>query len=268
VKEEYFDAEIERQVERMQVVIELTRNVREKHNVSLKTPLKELLVFHADEGFLDDIRPLQRYIQSELNIRHVLFTSDEALSGVRYRAVADWSVLGKKLRGNLARVKNALPTISSNEIKEYGRTGQITVDGIQLVEGDLAAQRYIELPPASEGLFATNSDTDSNVAIKLDLQIHAELAGEWLAREFINRVQKLRKKAGLQATDNVHVFYRFENSTGQDIQDAITEYKDMIERTVGSTPTNAVDRTPGAQLVIEEEQVVADTKFLLYLVRP
>jgi isoleucyl-tRNA synthetase len=177
-------------------------------------------------------------------------------------------VLGKKLRGNLARVKNALPTISSNEIKEYGRTGQITVDGIQLVEGDLAAQRYIELPPASEGLFATNSDTDSNVAIKLDLQIHAELAGEWLAREFINRVQKLRKKAGLQATDNVHVFYRFENSTGQDIQDAITEYKDMIERTVGSTPTNAVDRTPGAQLVIEEEQVVADTKFLLYLVRP
>jgi isoleucyl-tRNA synthetase len=36
VKEEYFDAEIERQVERMQVVIELTRNVREKHNVSLK----------------------------------------------------------------------------------------------------------------------------------------------------------------------------------------------------------------------------------------
>jgi isoleucyl-tRNA synthetase len=197
-----------------------------------------------------------------------LFTSDEALSGVRYRAVVDWSVLGKKLRANLARVKKALPTISSDEIKAYGRTGRITVDGIQLVEGDLAAQRYIELPAASEGLFATNSDTDSNVAIKLDLQIHAELTGEWLARELINRIQKLRKKAGLQATDSVHVFYRFEDSTGEDIQDAITEYKDMIERTVGSAPTNAVDRKLGTELVIEEEQTVADTKFLLYLVRP
>lgn len=197
-----------------------------------------------------------------------MFTSDEALSGVRYRAVADWGVLGKKLRANLARVKNALPTISSDEVKAYGRTGQITVDGIQLVEGDLTTLRYIELPPASEGIFATNADTDSNVVIKLDLQIHAELAGEWLARELINRIQKLRKKAGLQATDNVHVFYRFGDSTGEDIQDAITEFRDMIERTVGSVPTDVVDKKQGTQPVIEEEQVIADTKFLLYLVRP
>jgi len=268
VKEEYFDAEIERQVERMQVVIELTRNVREKHNISLKTPLKELLVFHAEDRFLEDIRPLQGYIQSELNVRNVLFTSDEALAGVRYRAVADWSVLGKKLRANLARVKNALPMISSDDIKTYSRTGQITVDGIQLVEGDLAALRYIELPPSTEGLYATNSDTDSNVVIRLDLQIDAELTGEWLARELINRIQKLRKKAGLQATDKVHVFYRFDDLTGEDILDAMTQYKDMIERTVGSIPTNAVDRKPGTELIIEEEQVIADTKFLLYLVRP
>jgi len=268
VKEEYFDAEIERQVERMQVVIELTRNVREKHNISLKTPLKELLVFHAEDRFLEDIKPLQGYIQAELNVRNVLFTSDEALAGVRYRAVADWSVLGKKLRANLARVKNALPTISSDDIKTYNRTGQITVDGIRLVEGDLATLRYIELPPSTEGLYATNSDTDSNVVIKLDLQIDAELTEEWLARELINRIQKLRKKAGLQATDKVHVFYRFDDLTGEDILVAMTQYKDMIERTVGSIPTNAVDRKPGTELIIEEEQVIADTKFLLYLVRP
>lgn len=36
VKEEYFDPEIERQVQRMQAVIELGRNVREKNNLSLK----------------------------------------------------------------------------------------------------------------------------------------------------------------------------------------------------------------------------------------
>lgn len=36
VKEEYFDAEIERQVQRMKAVIDLTRNIRERHNLSLK----------------------------------------------------------------------------------------------------------------------------------------------------------------------------------------------------------------------------------------
>jgi len=39
VKEEYFDADIERQVSRMQAVIELTRNIREKNNLSLKVSL-------------------------------------------------------------------------------------------------------------------------------------------------------------------------------------------------------------------------------------
>lgn len=36
VKEEYFDPTIERQVKRMQSVIELTRNIRERNNLSLK----------------------------------------------------------------------------------------------------------------------------------------------------------------------------------------------------------------------------------------
>ena len=41
--------------------------------------------------------------QSELNVRDVLFTLDETLSGVRYKAVADWSILGKKLRKDLTK---------------------------------------------------------------------------------------------------------------------------------------------------------------------
>ena len=90
-------------------------------------------MFHPDQEWLDDVKSLQRYIQSELNVRDVVFTSDETLSGVRYRAVADWSVLGRKLRKDLARVNNALPKVSIYDIKVYVQTGKITVDGIALV---------------------------------------------------------------------------------------------------------------------------------------
>ena len=68
----------------------------------IQTPLKELVVFHSDESYLADVKPLQRYLQSELNVRDVVFTSDESLAGVKYRAVADWAVLGRKLRKDLA----------------------------------------------------------------------------------------------------------------------------------------------------------------------
>ncbi|KAF8555279.1 hypothetical protein OG21DRAFT_1496354 [Imleria badia] len=264
VKEEYFDAEIERQVQRMKAVIDLTRNIREKHNLSLKTPLKELLVFHPEAQYIADATSLQRYILSELNVRDVVFTSDESMSGVRYRAVADWGVLGRKLRKGLGRVKNALPSVSSDAVKAYIDSGKLTVDGIQLVAGDLTVQRYLELPPASEGQYSTHTDND--VVVRLDVQVHPELAGEWLARELINRVQKLRKKAGLQATDDVNVYYKFEDGSGAELLDALKEYAELILKTVRSVPADIQERK-GGSLIIEEEQEVADVKFSLTLVR-
>ncbi|KAJ7647185.1 tRNA synthetases class I-domain-containing protein [Roridomyces roridus] len=266
VKEEYFDAEIERQVKRMQTIIELSRNIRETNNISLKTPLKELLVFNADEQYIRDVRPLQRYIESELNVRDVVFSTDEVACGARYRAVADWTVLGRKLRKDIGRVRKALPDVASDDVKAFIDTGKISVDGIELVTGDLTVQRYLELPPASQGQFASN--TDSDVVVRLDIQVHPELMGEWLARELTNRVQKLRKKAGLQATDDIDIFYQFSEGTGADLLSAIDEYSEMIRKTVGSLPVDLKERRAEKEVLIEEEQEVADVKFVLYLARP
>ncbi|KAJ8091892.1 isoleucine--tRNA ligase [Marasmius tenuissimus] len=249
VKEEYFDADIERQVARVQSVLESTRNIREKSGISLKTPLKELLVFHPDPKYLADITPLQRYIESELNIRDIVFSSDESLAGVRYRAVADWSVLGRKLRKDLGRVKNNLPKATSDEVKQYISTGKLTVDGIELVQGDLSVQRYLEVDVAQYGTHA-----DNDVVVRLDIQIHPELQGEWLARELINRVQKLRETAGLQATDDVDVYYSFESNTGAKLIQAIKYYKEFIQKTVGSTPTDVTSRKAGgSELIMDRE---------------
>ncbi|KAI0344747.1 hypothetical protein BDW22DRAFT_1418918 [Trametopsis cervina] len=263
VKEEYFDVVIERQVKRMQTVIELTRVLRERHNLSLKTPLRELLVFHPDAEWLEDAKSLQRYIQSELNVRDVIFTSEESASGVRYRAVADWAVLGRKLRKDLARVKNALPKVTSEEIKGYVQTGKLTVDGIELVEGDLTVQRYIELPATAEAQYATHTDND--VVVRLDILVHPELAGEWLARELINRVQKLRKAAGLQATDDIDIFYTFEEGSGAELLDALKEHSETIQKTVRGLPRDISHKKPGQKALIEQEQEVADVKFILTL---
>jgi isoleucyl-tRNA synthetase len=236
------------------------------HWLVFQTPLKELLVFHSDLKYLADVKPLERYILSELNVRDIIFTSDESLSGVKYRAVADWSVLGKKLRKDLRRVRDALPNVSSDDVKAYVETGKIMVAGIELVTGDLTVQRWLELPPMSEGQYGTHTDND--VVVRLDIQVHPELLSEGLAREFINRVQKLRKKAGLQATDDIDVFYHFEEGTGEDILAALTEYADVIAKTVRNVPVDVKERREGTSLVIEEEQDIGDVKFMLTLVRP
>ncbi|KAG1873493.1 hypothetical protein C8R48DRAFT_769923 [Suillus tomentosus] len=131
-------------------------------------------------------------------------------------------MLGRKLHKDLGHIKNALPNVSTTDVKAYVNSGKLTVDGTESVAGDLTVQRYLKLPPTSKGQYATHTNND--VVVRLDNQVHPELMGEWLAREVINRVQRLRKKAGLQATDDLNVYYCFEEGSGAELQDALKEH--------------------------------------------
>jgi isoleucyl-tRNA synthetase len=208
---------------------------------------------------------LQFYLESELNVREIVFTTDESRTGVKYRAVADWATLGRKLRKDIGRVKKALPDVSSDAIRSYVQTGRLSVDGIELVAGDLTVSRYVDLP--ENGTFATA--TDSDAVVVLDIQLHPELEGEGVARELINRIQKLRKKAGLQATDDVDVFYRFApGSNDVLLKDVMRSHAEIIQRTVRSVPAAVSSRKPDAKVLIEETQEIGETTFDLSLAWP
>ncbi|GAA6052199.1 hypothetical protein JCM3770_000792 [Rhodotorula araucariae] len=270
-REEYFDPVIERQVSRLQAVIELGRTVRERMVVPLKTPLAELVVFHPSQEYLDDVASLLPYVEQELNVRSVVFTSDEARCGIKYRVDADYAVLGRKLRKDLGRVKKALPGVSSDAVKQYLATGSLTVDGVELVEGDLAATRYVELPPRVDGGAHYEHNTNNDVVVLLDVLKRPELEQEGTAREVVNRVQRLRKKAGLVATDDIDVFYSFADGVGAQLEQIMAASADVIRKTLkrAPRPRRELDAAvaDGREVVIEEEQEVGDDKIVLTLVR-
>jgi isoleucyl-tRNA synthetase len=205
VRQELFNPTIERRVQRMQKVIELARYSREKRTIGLKQPLKTLVVIHHSQEYLDDIKSLEGYICEELNVQDLVLTSDEAKHNVQYSVTADWPVLGKKLKKDMARVKKALPTVTSDEAHGYVINKKIVVDGITLEEGDLVVKRGLKDDEESKDL---ETNTDNDVLTILDMHIYPGLAEEGLAREIINRVQRLRKKAGLQPTDDVKMEYK------------------------------------------------------------
>ncbi|GAA6032401.1 hypothetical protein JCM8097_008156 [Rhodosporidiobolus ruineniae] len=271
VREEYFDPVIERQVSRLQSVIELGRQARKERNgrpeVPVRIPLAELVVFHPEQEYLDDVKSLKAYVEAELNVREVVFTSDEARCGIKYRAGADFAVLGRKLRKDIGRVKKALPDVPSEDVKAYLATGKITVDGIELVQGDLTASRYVDLPAESENGATYEHNTNNDVVILLDVRRRAELEQEGTAREVVNRVQRLRKKAGLVATDDIDVFYSFPEGTGAELAQVIEASGPVLARTLKRVPQPKSALAAGRDVVIEEEQEVGDDKVTLTLVR-
>ena len=276
VKQEFFDEVIQRKVRRMTTILDLTRYLRDLKSLSFKVPLRDLIIVHKDQQYLDDIKDFDHYIKEELRVQNLSFTTDEDGHGVVYKVKADWPVLGKKLKKDMPKVKNALALVSSAEVKEFMETKTITVGGIVLGEEDLqvplislfsvlmSLQVSRDIDPAYTTHYIANHDND--VLVLLDPTVTAEAQTESIARECINRVQKLRKKAGLQTTDDIRMEYRLLQDDTAGIQEAISIHEEMITEKVRGKLVPTKDSAADG-LIMEEEQIVAEVRFLLRLLR-
>ncbi|KAF2726025.1 isoleucyl-tRNA synthetase [Polychaeton citri CBS 116435] len=205
VREELFDEVVERRVQRMQKVIELGRLARERRTVSLKTPLKTLIVLHQDPEYLEDVKTLQGYIEEELNIRDLVLTNEETKWGVEYSVQADVKNLGIKFKKDAAKIRKALPGLSAEAIRSFLDTGKTTVEGHVLEAEDLRVQRGLKKDKSNDNL---EPAVEGEAMILLDSFTYPELAQEGLARAVLNKIQQLRKKAGFVPTDDIRLGYR------------------------------------------------------------
>ncbi len=137
----------------------------------------------------------------------------------------------------MGRVKAGLPKLTSEEVKEYERTGKIAVDGIELGPGDLVVSRYVDLAPAVDGEKSFDTATDSDVTVLLDIRIHPELEVHALRRELTNRCQQLRKRSGLKATDAVDIFFEVIEGSAEAMYGIIEGHEETFSRKLGAVPS-------------------------------
>lgn len=260
-KEKYFNEVIERRVSRMQNIIELGRTARERRAIGLKSPLKSLVVLHPDATYLEDIQLLQEYICRELNIRDLIATSDEARYDVQYSVTADFPVLGKKLKQNAKKVFAALPKLSSEQVRQMTRDMSITVEGVQVDAEDLVIRRSLGQDQAT----TLETNTDGEVLLILNLEVSQELKLEGLSREVINRVQKLRKNAGLALTDDVKMEYEvLADPENTEIEGVFIIHGDAMRAALRG-PIQKKSFEKEDKVILEEEQEVQRATLLLRL---
>ncbi|KAI3631018.1 hypothetical protein MIR68_010508 [Amoeboaphelidium protococcarum] len=260
VRQEYFDQETERAVGRMQTVILLGRQTREQKNISLRQPLRELVIIYQSEEYKQDIQRLESYIKEELNVRTITLTQDEEQYGVRYKIQPDNKVLGLKFRKDTAKIKNALNDLSSQEVKQFMTTNKIQLAGFDLTNEELSVGRFFDAS-ASSGNYESNSEKDA--LILLDTTLDKQLLQEGLAREWINRVQKLRRKAGFVQTDSVDVYYKFVNDLDDQVNEMLKTQKETLVSMFKSAPSQLLDDSQATDIV--EETEINGSTFNLYL---
>lgn len=204
---------------------------------------------------------------SEVNTVSVKYTSVESDVNIQYKAFADWPVLGRRLRGAMPKVKAALAELSSEEVKAFRTSGSIEIAGQTLTTGDLTVVAEADFSASTDFVAGAGDKTaakeDGELIVVLDIRSSPELVMKGLARGFISSCQQLRKKAALQATDDVDIFY---TGCAEQMVEAIGQSKEAIWRELGSSAVEDSQRPEGKKVLAEEEIQVADHTFQIKLV--
>ncbi|KAM7488581.1 hypothetical protein LguiB_026065 [Lonicera macranthoides] len=258
---------IEQSVNRMTTIIDLARNIRERHNKPLKTPLREMVVVHPDAEFLDDITgKLKEYVLEELNVQS-LVPCDDTLKYALLRAEPDFSVLGKRLGKSMGIVAKEVKQMSQEDILAFEKAGEATFGTHCLKLTDIKIVRGFKRPDdrTQEEMDAAG---DGDVLVILDLRHDDSLLKAGAAREIVNRIQKLRKKAGLEPTDMVEVYFKSLDKDTSISQQILNSQESYIRGALGS-PLLPFDMIPPHAVVFAEEsfQEVSELSFTITLAR-
>uniref|UniRef100_A0AAQ4PTR5 Isoleucine--tRNA ligase, cytoplasmic n=1 Tax=Gasterosteus aculeatus aculeatus TaxID=481459 RepID=A0AAQ4PTR5_GASAC len=263
VRETVIDKRIESAVCQMQSVIELGRVIRDRKTLPVKYPLKEVVVIHQDPEALKDIQSLQKYILEELNVRQLTLSSDKDKYGIRLRAEPDHMVLGKRLKGAFKAVTASIKELTSEQLEVFQKTGSIQVDGHELHEEDL--RLIYTFNQSSDSAAQYEAHSDAQVLVLLDVSPDQSMMDEGVAREVINRIQKLRKKGHLVPSDEITVYYRCQPE-GQYLDSVIQAHTDFILATT-KAPLLPFPIPKPASVIIEEKTQLKGSDLDLAIVK-
>jgi len=263
-RQELIQEDIERAVGRMQAVIDLGRVLRDRKTMPLKYPLPEVVVIHKEQECLEDIGSLEKYIQEELNIRQVTLSADKASYGVTLRAEPDHKTLGPRLGGAFKSVMADIKKLDDSTLTAFVDGGNLEVQGHTLAREEVRIM-YTFAGDRSDLSEKYEADSSGEILVLLDTTPDQTMLEEGVAREVINRVQKLRKSAGLKVSDKVTMFYTV-SPAEHSLNRIINEHLDYIQ-TSSKTPLRPLPSPAPSSSLSREEYELKGAKLTLNVSR-
>ena len=216
VKEKWINKELEDDMEALLKVVVLGRAARNTANIKNRQPIGTMFVKAEKEmdQFYTDI------IADELNVKEVKFAKDVE-SFISYSFKPQLRTVGPKYGKLLNGIRTALTELNGTEaMKELKETGLLTLDidgnKVELAEEDLLIETA-----QTEGYV---TETDGDTSVVLDTNLTPELIEEGFVREIISKIQTMRKEAGFEVMDKIHVYAK----DNQRIMDIMENHRDEI----------------------------------------
>ncbi len=179
----------------------LARSAREERNLRVRQPLGRMQVAVPAGVRGPMLNQLLELLRLEVNVKEVeVVASDTDL--VRLRPKPNFRTLGKRYGKRTPAVAAAAATLTPGQLRslEGGNSATLELEGetVTYLPEDVAVEREV----ASDWLVQSSG----SFVAALDPQLDESLRREGLAREVVNRVQRIRKEAGYRYTDRIRLW--------------------------------------------------------------
>ena len=216
--EELIDLELEEKMEITQALVTLGRASREESKIKVRQPIQKVLVDGKYEAKINDVVDL---IKEELNVKEVVFAADLS-EYMNYSLKPNFKVLGPVLGKKMGMFAGALGKLSANEIVPKLEAGEkVTVD-LAGEEFEFGKDDVLINISSKEGFDVC---MENNIFVILDTHLTSELIEEGYAREFISKVQQLRKSSNFEVLDNIDIKY----CSDDEIATALANFDEYIK---------------------------------------
>ncbi len=195
----YIEPELEEKMDVAQRVVYLTRSIRAKNNLKVRQPLLKMMVA-IDKNKREALLKMQDVILEEVNIKELVVLEDDSAI-VNKTAKPNFKVVGPKYGKLVKSLTNVLKELDKNSIAEIEKKGEleISVDGEKVI----ISREDVEI--ISHEIEGWLVETEEGVTVAVDTELNKELIAEGYAREFVNRLQNMRKDAGFDVVDRINV---------------------------------------------------------------
>ena len=198
--DDFIDGELEKRMQIAQKVSSMVLGLRRKVSIKVRQPLSKIMIPLTNDGFKERFEAVKDLILSEVNVKDVEYIEDT--SGILVKRIKpNFKALGPRYGKMMKQISAAITKLDQDDIAEFEKEGSYTLrlDGSEIVLGPGDVEIISEDIP---GWLVAN---EGSLTVALDVTVSDELKEEGIAREFINRIQNLRKDSGFDVTDKIHV---------------------------------------------------------------
>lgn len=196
--ESLIDQDLVEKTHLAQNITSMVFSLRKKENVKVRQPLQKVLVPVLDSKTEEQILAVADLIKQEVNVKELqLINAEEASHLIVKQIKPNFKALGPKLGKDMKVVGAEIANLNTEQIAGLEKEGKLDVQGYEITLDD------VEISTKDIPGWTVTSDGKTTVA--LDLTLTDELKSEGIAREFINRIQNLRKDKDFELTDKINI---------------------------------------------------------------